>query len=321
MAMAVTALLSCSGKSSGKTPTAETVETEASSSFNADSAFAYLEKQVGFGTRVPGTASHDQCAQWLTEKLSDYVDTVIVQTGTVTAFDGTKLPIKNIYGRLNPDASNRVLLLAHYDTRPWADSETDEQKRNTPILGANDGASGVAVMMEIARNLRDKGFKGGIDFLFVDAEDYGTPEHLNEGDTDSELTWCLGTQYFTASELYKSNLPDYAILLDMVGGKNAKFNPEYFSMAYAPSVVDKVWAAAERAGYAEVFVSQTGNPINDDHLHILSSGVPAIDIIENAHPETGSFNPTWHTLDDNLENIDRATLKAVGETVLQSLMN
>lgn len=322
LALALT-MGSCSMKSSAEKPAvtdAESANLEAVA-FNADSAYNYIERQVNFGKRVPGTPSHDECAEWLTTKLAEFSDTVEVQEGTVTAFNGDRLPVKNIFGRINPSASDRVLLLAHYDSRPWADGEPDAAKREQPIDGANDGASGVGVILEIARVLKANNFQGGVDYLFVDAEDYGVPSHLDT-DGKSEDSWCLGTQFWTRGMPYTpNNRPRFAILLDMVGGYGARFHREYFSEMYASPINDLVWATANRLGYGASFVNELGNPITDDHIYLLKASISTIDIIENKNPQTGSFNPTWHTLDDNISNIDKSTLKAVGETVSHVVMN
>ena len=284
--------------------------------FSADSAYSFIETQLDFGYRVPGTVTHDSCAVWIESKINQYVDTVEIQKGIVTAFNGDKLPITNIFGKLNPKAKERVLFIAHYDTRPWADEEKEADKINKPIPGANDGASGVAVMLELARVLRANGYQGGVDFLFVDAEDYGMPDSQNNGTVDSESTWCLGTQYWIENRMpFLDQLPVNAVLLDMVGGKNAKFHPELISKLNAPQLVESIWTKAIESGYGDFFVKTDGNGITDDHLFFLRAGIPAIDIIENNNPETGSFNPRWHTLKDNIEGIDKKTLEAVGSTL------
>lgn len=319
-------LCGCAGKSGNAVvatdPAGEQVTAAKVLPFNADSAYRLIERQLDFGYRVPGTEPHDRCGEWLAAELSARgADTVMVQHGEVTAWNGDRLPIANIMGRWNPDAADRVLLLAHWDSRPWADRETDKVKRDQPIPGANDGASGVAVLLELARNLKASGIDKGIDILLVDAEDYGTPEHASVW---SEDTWCLGTQYWLENMPEfkgRTGKPAYAILLDMVGGYNAKFHREYFSNRLASKIVDKVWSAAAQAGHGDRFVNADGSPVTDDHVYLLKAGIPAIDIIECNNAETGTFNPTWHTHADGIGAIDRATLGAVGETVAQVLVN
>ncbi len=310
-------IVACSAKTeTAQEAVATSEEMVSQTEFNADSAYRNVKTQVDFGPRVPGMEGHDKCAKYLVSELKRYgVDTVIEQKTTVTAFNGDKLPINNIMGQINKGAVTRVLLLAHWDTRPWADAEKDKSKHTTPILGANDGGSGVGVLLEIARCLQERKPMIGVDILFVDAEDYG-----NSG--DNEDTWCLGTQYWIKNLPYSpSRKPQYGILLDMVGGKDAKFHREYVSQYVAPSIVDKVWTAAVASGYGDVFVNELGGSIVDDHVYVNQGGIPCIDIIETLNPQTMSFNPTWHTLDDNMSNIDRQSLKAVGQTVLNVIYN
>lgn len=282
--------------------------------FNADSAYRNVKAQVDFGPRVPGSEGHARCAEYLVSELERYgADSIIEQKTVVTAYNGDKLPINNIMGQYNKDAKKRVLLLAHWDTRPWADQEEAKEDRQRPILGANDGGSGVGVLLEIARCLQSKKPAVGVDILFVDAEDYGKMD----GWGNNDVTWCLGSQYWIKNLPYTAeNLPIYGILLDMVGGKDAKFNREYGSQQLASNIVDKVWSAARASGFGDVFVNELGGSVIDDHVFMNQANIPCIDIIESLHPATRSFNPTWHTLDDNMSNIGRSSLKAVGQTVL-----
>lgn len=288
--------------------------------FSADSAYINIREQVSFGPRVPGTPAHEKCVEWIIKKLSDNTDTIIIQTGEVKAFNGELLPIKNIKGSLNPDKVDRIMLIAHYDTRPWADADPDKTKINVPIDGANDGASGVGVILELARVFKESGYAGGIDYLFVDAEDYGEPSNLQQDTEGNPDTWCLGTQYWL--EHYgDGDKPVFAILLDMVGAKDAKFHREYFSDRYAGNIVDWIWQTAASLNFGNVFINEPGNPITDDHIYFLREGIPAIDIIENNNALTGSFNPNWHTHDDNLDCISTSTLEAVGVTLQVALEN
>ncbi len=308
-------IVACSAKTgSGEDAKAVVATHKPRIEFNADSAYRNVKAQVDFGPRVPGTDGHTRCARYLVSELARYgADTVTQQTTTVTAYNGDKLPINNIMGRFNKDASERMLLLAHWDTRPWADQEVRKVDRAKPILGANDGGSGVGVLLEIARCLQQEKPVIGVDILFVDAEDYGKME----GWGNNETTWCLGTQYWIKNHPYtKQNMPRYGILLDMVGGLDAKFNREYGSQQVASDIVDKVWAMAAASGYGDVFVNELGGNVIDDHVFVNQVGIPCINIIESINPATDSFNPTWHTLDDNMKNIDRQSLKAVGQTVL-----
>ena len=317
--MLVGILTGCSGNS-GDTREAETTDSISTAAttapiFDSDSAYAYVKRQVDFGPRVPGSQGHKACEQWLAETLQSLgADTVIEQRTTVTAYNGDRLPINNIMGRFNTATSNRVLLVAHYDTRPWADNDPDASNRSKPILGANDGASGVGVLLEIARLAGINPPVGtGIDILFIDAEDYGS-----EG--GAEDSWCLGTQHWTANMPYTlSTTPRYGILLDMVGGHGARFHREPVSQHFAPAIVDMVWAEGAKAGYADRFINEAGAAVVDDHLFLNRAGIPTIDIIEAVSTTTGTFPAHWHTLDDNMDAIDAATLKAVGQTVVNTI--
>lgn len=284
-------------------------------SFSADSAYRYVADQVDFGPRVPGSEGHKACREYIINTLERMQpDTMIVQNAVVTAYDGTELPISNIVAQYNKAQSRRVLLVAHWDTRPWADREDREEERSRPILGANDGGSGVGVLLEIARNLAIKEPSVGVDLLFVDAEDYGRSDSFDRQDD----TWCLGSQYWVDHMVpYKAeNLPVYGILLDMVGGVNARFHYEDFSTRNASTPTIKVWSEAEALGYGDRFIRKVGGATIDDHIVLTRAGIPTTDVIELCNEQTYSFPPTWHTHDDNMSNIDRSTLKAVGETVL-----
>ena len=277
--------------------------------FDADSAYTYLAKQVAFGPRVPNSQEHQQTGDWLSAELRRHGAKVIEQTAQLKAFDGTILNSRNIFGQINPNAKERVLLLAHWDCRPWADKDPDPSKRNQPVDGANDGASGVAVLLEIARQLSLNPVNKGVDILFVDAEDWGT-----DGDDES---WALGTKYFVENPPLKGYSPEYAILLDMVGGEGATFCREYFSERSAPQISEEIWRTAHQLGYEKVFLNRMGSAVMDDHIQLIKAGIPSIDIIEY-HPDgdTG-FNSRWHTASDNLDGISKNTLNAVGSTLLQ----
>lgn len=320
-------LMACGGKAAGNGTAGGTdggkdgTATEAGAVMapvkaDADSLFGFVETQVGFGPRVPGSEGHEACRRYLTETLIGYgVDSVGIQAVGVETWEGKSVTAYNIMGRTNPGAKERILLLAHYDTRPWADEEPRPQDRDTPIDGANDGASGVAVLLEVARCLKEAPLDSiGVDLLFVDLEDSG---RSGAGDEDS---WCLGTQQWVENLPYPpGGLPRYGILVDMVGGKDAIFHREYLSQTHAKHIVDKVWALAAASGFGERFPNQTGGSVIDDHLYVNRAGIPCIDIIESANPHTGSFNPTWHTTADNLAAIDRTTLRVVAQVVLNLL--
>mgnify|MGYP000604358781 FL=1 len=288
--------------------------------FNADSAYNFIADQVAFGPRVPNTKGHIACGDFLIEKLNSYCDTVIVQEAQLTAFDGNVLNSKNIIASFKPLRAKRVMLCAHWDTRPFADQ--DSENKNVAIEGANDGGSGVGVLLEIARQFSIKKPDIGVDIILFDSEDYGQP---SESDYPRmEHSYCLGSQYW-ATHLHKDNyFAKFGILLDMVGGKNAVFTQELASTTFAPQVVKKVWNTAAKLGYGNTFKFQKTNLIIDDHLYInnLAQGrVPTIDIIEYNPATESHFYEHWHTHEDKLENIDKTTLKAVGQTVLDVVYN
>lgn len=313
-------LMACGGKAAGDAGAGKADDSAALVTApvraDADSLFGFVETQVGFGPRVPGTGAHEACRRYLTGTLTGYgVESVEVQAVEVETWEGKSVTAYNILGRINPGAKERILLLAHYDTRPWADEDPREENRATPIDGANDGGSGVAVLLEVARNLKTAPLDSiGVDLLFVDMEDSG---QSGAGDEDS---WCLGTQRWVEAMPYTSgDTPRYGVLLDMVGGKDAVFFREHLSQSYAKSIVDKVWALAAASGFRDRFPNETGGSVIDDHLHINRAGIPCIDIIESYSQYTGSFNPTWHTTSDNLASIDRETLRIVAQVVLNLL--
>lgn len=283
--------------------------------FHADSAYRYVEKQVSFGLRVPNTAVHKACADYLVSELKRFGAKLYVQEARLTAYDGTQLQAFNIIGSYNPELPKRILLFAHWDSRPFADHDPDPKNHHTPIDGADDGASGVGVLLEIAQQLQIKDPGIGIDIIFFDAEDYGTPAFETRYVPDS---WCLGSQFWGKNPHVPNYKADFGILLDMVGAKNATFYKESTSMKYAAPIVEKVWSTARALGYGKYFIHATGGAITDDHEYVIKGrNIPCIDII-NYDPETPvGFGHYWHTVKDNMDNIDPATLKAVGQTVLE----
>lgn len=285
--------------------------------FNADSAYRYLARQLSFGPRVPNTEGHEACGDFLTEKMRSFGGTVTEQTMQLMAFDGSLLNARNIIVSFNSEINRRVLLFAHWDSRPWADEDPDPLNRYKAIPGANDGASGVAVLMEIARQLGlDSPASLGIDIILFDAEDYGQPS-FSDG-TRVEDSWCLGSQYWAKNPHIKNYSAEYGILLDMVGANNAVFAKEYFSLRYAAPIVNKVWNTAARIGYSKYFENTEGGAITDDHLYINRlAGIPSINIIDYRSDSPNGFFPYWHTLEDNLEKIDKTSLKAAGQTLLE----
>ena len=306
----------CNGKSTKNSN--QNIESQQNTTvpvFNQDSAYSFVKKQVDFGARVPNSVAHTACLEYLSGKLQKFGAEVIIQNGEGTLYNGKSIDIKNIIGIFNPTAQRRILLAAHWDSRPFADQDADISKHNTPILGANDGASGVGVLLEIARNLKTLPQNVGIDIIFFDVEDYGIPEFY-KGKYDND-TWCIGSKYWANNPHKKDYKADYGILLDMVGAPAAKFYQEYYSLKYAQNIVDKVWKNANNSGFDGYFINQQGGAIMDDHLPINEIiKIPCIDIIQFDPNTKSGFNQYWHTTKDDMSNIDRNTLYAVGQTVL-----
>ena len=292
--------------------------------FNADSAFAFVKAQTDFGPRVPNSEAHEQCAEWLVAKLSEYADTVMVQEFRTRLYDNKSIGGKNIIASFNPNASKRIVLCAHWDSRPFADHDPDEANWNTPIDGANDGASGVGVLIENARCFHNHPLNEnlGVDIILFDLEDYGPPQDEAEQYFDNRRNyWALGSQYWAAQPHIRGYRAYYGILLDMVGGHQPNFMKEYYSQGYAAWVSNKVWHTAQDLGYDQYFVNELGEPISDDHLPLNEiSGIPTIDIIDlQPNSSNQSFPEVWHTLEDNIENIDKNTLGMVGNVLNYSV--
>jgi len=281
--------------------------------FNSDSAYFFVEQQVNFGPRVISSKAWDNCSKYLTNKLESYNAKVIVQQAPITTYDQKNHTLRNIIGSYSPEKNNRIALFAHWDSRHVADYDTINTTQ--PILGANDGGSGVGVLLEIARNLDLKNPKIGVDIIFFDAEDYGQPE--NSKFPIMNDSWCLGSQYWSKNPHKQNYFAKYGILLDMVGGKDAEFWQESISSYYASNIIKKVWDVAHNIGYSNFFIYKNSPQIMDDHYYVNTvAGIPTIDIIEYDPFSKTNFNKHWHTHADNMNNVDRKTLKAVGQTVM-----
>ena len=310
----------CSCSTTKKSQTTE--QTVVSVEFNADSAYAFCAAQCDFGPRTMNSEAHERCAQWIQQQFEQYGYSVQLQKADLKGYDGTVLKSTNIIASQKQTANSqkpeaRIFICAHWDSRPWADNDPDEANWRKPVMAANDGASGVAVMLELARLLQQNdSARMAVDFICFDAEDWGIPQWENDVDGDS---WALGAQYWSASNLPQQGNYQFGILLDMVGGQGAKFYREIFSLKYAHNIVERVWQAANTAGYASIFPYLDGGQITDDHVPVNEkAGIPCIDII-NHYPdcEQSSFGPTWHTVNDDMQHIDKNTLKAVGQTLIQ----
>ncbi len=283
--------------------------------FNADSAYYFVGRQVAFGPRVPNTEAHRQAGLWLTETMERFADTVYLQKTRVRAYDGTTLNIKNIIGVFRPEMRRRILLCAHWDSRPYADYDPDPEKHYTPIDGANDGASGVGVLLEVARLISKNQPGIGVDIIFFDAEDYGNHRFSDRPEQDN---WALGSQHWARNPHRMDYYARFGILLDMVGAADATFKREGYSMLYAPNVVRRVWDTAHRLGYGHMFLNREGGYVTDDHYYINTiRNIPTINIIHQDNTTPHGFFPEWHTTGDTMDVIDPFTLKAVGETVVQ----
>ncbi len=274
--------------------------------FDGRSAFSYLLKQTAFGPRNPNSAGHESCLSYLVQTLRSLADTVEVQPFVQEGY-GEKLSLTNIFARYRPDVQGRILFLAHWDTRPRADNDPDKSHWNQPILGANDGASGVAVLLELAALLKNTPPAIGVDLLLVDGEDYG-----KEGQHDLYL---LGSRHF-AAHLPTGYAPRFAILLDMVGDAYLELPKEGYSVQYAPDIVDLVWDTARNLGVRQ-FIDTKGEMIIDDHLPLNDAGIKTIDIIDFNYPDQS--NRYWHSLNDTPDHCSAESLEAVG-TVMTNVI-
>jgi len=292
----------------------ETLTAQVAPVFSADSAFAFTQAQVDFGPRIPSTDAHARCATYLQNKLTAFGGQVFVQSAPVKTYDGKQHQLKNIIAAFYPEKKQRVLITAHWDARPFSDQDPDPANHKKPFDAANDGASGVAVILEMARQIQQKAPEVGVDFILWDIEDYGAANDT----TPHESTWCIGSQYWAKNQPVKGYKPLYAINLDMVGGANAQFAMDALSRQYAPQLVQKVWSLADELGYSSYFINQNSGQIIDDHYWINQAGIPAIDIVHYTGDDGyGQFYMNWHTQFDNMANIDRNALKATGQVLLE----
>jgi Zn-dependent M28 family amino/carboxypeptidase len=316
-------------KSTTETASPEQQKLPVAPTFNADSAYAYVAKQVAFGPRVPNTPAHVKTGDWVIGKFKSYGLTVREQPFEAMAFDGKMLRSRNIIAQFQPQAARRITVFTHWDTRPFADK--DKEKKNAPFQGASDGASGVGIALEMARILAAQPDSltpaVGVDFVLFDSEDYGydsstqgeLTNKLANQETQGGSSWCLGSQYWAKNLMPANYKSEYGILLDMVGAKNGKFSREDTSRQKARDVVDKVWNIAAQIGYSDYFLFQDSPGITDDHVFTNQAGVRTIDIIDHLPVGDDYFPAYHHTTQDNLSVIDKRTLKAVGQTVLQTM--
>ena len=302
--------------------------TDVSWPFSADSAYSYIAQQVAFGARVPDTEAHEACGDWLVSELQRHGAEVAEQRGSMSNYATVALPLRNIIAHIPGTMPTTILLCAHWDTRPWSDEEADYDNRFFPVPGANDGASGVGVLLEVARQLQALRATNkidqlpSVDIIFFDGEDMGTPSHYTG--PQREDTWCLGSQLW-AKEYMQTPIAQrtkyqYGILLDMVGDPSATFPREYFSVNYAGTYVEQIWRTAAKLGYGRYFVNQSAYPITDDHYYLNTlAGIPCVDIIDYKPNNGTGFAEWWHTQQDDMRNINHQTLQAVGETVITTI--
>jgi hypothetical protein len=303
-------------KTDSGAPAVEEQKTVSVPEFNADSAFALIEKQVSFGPRIPGTPAQVRCADWMKSKLASYNARVYVQELEVELWNGQTVPCKNVIGEFNSEKIKRILLCAHWDTRPWSDQDATDPRK--PFDGADDGASGVGVLLEAARQFSLQQPDVGIDIVFFDVEDYGPPSWDPASKNPQIQGYCLGSQEWASSPHVPGYRAYFGILLDMVGAGNATFYREEFSVQYAPSIVDRVWNTADLLGYSNHFIHQPIRGVIDDHVFVNRiNATPTIDIIHLTKETSSQFARHWHTQQDQLSVIERGTLKAVGQTLLQ----
>ena len=283
--------------------------------FNADSAYSYVEAQLSFGNRTPGSKAWEKCAEYLAMQMGRWCDTVMVQPFKATLWDGSVVPGRNIIASLNPSADKRVLLAAHWDSRLWADHDPDDGNKRKPVPGANDGASGVATLMEMARTMSQMPPSVGVDFIFFDVEDQGQPEW---SDRYEDNTWCKGSQHWAQNRHTPAYTAVYGVLFDMVGTDAPRFTKEEVSQYYAPGLTDKMWNVAAALGFGNIFVAQNTDAILDDHLYVNQiAGIPMVDIVQNSG--TTSFFPHWHTTTDNLDNLNAETMSKVATVTMKTI--
>lgn len=279
--------------------------------FNQGEAYSSVRSQVNFGPRVTGSEGHKKCKEWLIAKFKANEAEVMDQNFIAKTYDGKELAASNIIASYNSSSKHRIIIAAHWDTRPFSDQDPDSSKHSIPVLGADDGASGVGILLELSSLLKEtKLNKLGIDFILFDAEDYG-----NDNGSAME-TWCLGSQYWAKNVHSPNYKADYGILLDMVGGSNPSFNKEEYSLYFAPKVIEKVWNIAKEEGLSNVFVEVNGTGLVDDHIFVnRDAKIPMIDIINRPPGSKTSFVPHWHTQKDDMNAIDPNTLGAVGKVL------
>ncbi|MCE2823335.1 MAG: M28 family peptidase [Bacteroidota bacterium] len=318
VALVLPKLMPSGGKSAGTVTTTAQKPSIQAPPFSGDSAFVYVKKQVDFGPRVPGSAAHKACADWLVKAFEQRGMTVLRQPFKAKTYFGT-LDAVNIVAQYKPELPNRILLCAHWDSRHIADKDNKDKEK--PIDGADDGASGVAVMLELARMVQQNPVNYGIDFICFDAEDLGDDRDaaggsvLQQNSANTAETWCLGSQYWGKNPHKPGYRAKFGILLDMVGAAGARFPREGYSMANAPDVVNRIWGTAAELGYQDLFTPNQAGGITDDHYYVMKyTQIPTVDII-GMPKEPPMFGDHHHTHFDNISIIDSEVMRKVGHVV------
>ncbi len=301
-AVAVALLLSCGGSEAADRPAVNSTDRPPNPvEFDGAKAMDYVRAQLAFGARVPGTAAHRSAGDWLVREFGARADTVLQQTWTHTTADGKRLPMRNVLARFNPTATRRVLYVAHWDSRPRSEKATEPSRRALPVPGANDGASGVAVLLALADVLKEAPTEIGVDLLLVDGEDWG--------DFDTNTDVLIGSRYFATHLPDPNYAPEFGIVWDMVGKPDARFLYESHSVRAAPDVVQRVWATAAQIGHGQYFPTREYGAIMDDHVPLIAVGLRVIDVIDLDF----DFH---HTPEDTEDKVSPRTLQVVGDVAL-----
>jgi glutaminyl-peptide cyclotransferase len=291
--------------------------------FDGEAALGYVKTQLAFGPRVPGSAGHRRAGDWIAAEMKKRADTLIVQSWTHVTAKGETLPLRNFFARINPSAQQRVLYVTHWDTRPTADEDANLGNKRLPIPGANDGASGVALLMSIADALKKSAPAYGVDLLFVDGEDYGDFSAWSDTATASDVL--IGSTYFVNHLPSPDYKPIFGVLWDMIGDRELQVYPEGYSVEGAPEVVSRVWQTASELGYARYFINETKGGITDDHLPFLKKGLRVIDVIDIDYCASGvncggdQERNYHHTMQDTIDKVSAKSLQIVGDVAMSLL--
>jgi hypothetical protein len=293
--------------------------------FNAEAAMGYVRTQLDFGPRVPGTAGHRRTGDWIVAEMKKRTDSVIVQSWTHVTARGDTLPLRNIFARFNPSATQRVLYVTHWDTRPTADEDLNFGNRQLPIPGANDGAAGVALLMALGDVFKATPPSMGVDLLFVDGEDWGDFGLYNDSNPRPDVL--IGSTYFALHLPEPGYKPIFGVLWDMIGDADLQIYQEEYSVSAAPEVVTRVWQTAADLGYGKHFIRETWGPITDDHVPLIrKAGMRVIDVIDIQYGKMGSnsgpgdypdaSNNYHHTLKDTIDKVSAKSLQIVGDVAV-----